>query len=551
MAMASFRSPTPSDASLPDIPVSVSQYLKCPICLDKMTHPVTTPCGHTFCKPCLERHMTLSDLTCPLCKKYLLVTPSENIILKALLEEYEKAQKPCPEDFMATLGEVACDLCPENRKSRAVKSCLMCLLSYCDLHLKRHQNKLRLKGHKLVAPVEKLDDWACLTHGRPLELYWGKEDKCICSLCVDQAMEVVSVETERGRREVELGSVIKDMEQRIQHREEKEKELEHSAQNCLALIKREEEEVKEVFDAVRKAVAKAEEEALSPLKDKRRSVEREVEKFKQELQGEIARFSKTISDLKKITQEEDNIVFLQGYPPVPAPDNGKDWTDVAVDTDLTFGTMRNTQTTMMADIETELEKLSSIEIERIEKFAVDVTLDPDTANPQLIVSEDTREVRTSEDQMEVPDHPDRFDLFGSVLGRNRLTDGKAFWVVDVGDKQGWDIGLAREEANRKGAVSLKPSQGYWVIVLYDGDKYAALEDPPTLLSLTDKPQKVGVFVDYLEGLVSFYDVEARSHIYSFTDCVFDKAIRPYFSPHLNQGDKNSSPLVICPVNHSD
>uniref|UniRef100_A0A3B1JDJ0 B30.2/SPRY domain-containing protein n=1 Tax=Astyanax mexicanus TaxID=7994 RepID=A0A3B1JDJ0_ASTMX len=264
---------------------------------------------------------------------------------------------------------------------------------------------------------------------------------------------------------------------------------------------------------------------------------------------------------------------LQNYPSVPVSDSGKDWTDVTVDTDLTFGTMRNIHTSMMVDIETELEKLCcvgeenkllfliSFNLMRIWEnmhdlcsvffFSVDVTLDPDTANPQLMVSEDAKEVRSSGDKQDVPEHPDRFDVFGSILGQNRLTDGRAFWVVDVGDKQGWDIGLAREDANRKGALSIKPSQGYWAIVLYNGDKYAALEDPPTPLSLQEKPQRVGVFVDYLEGLVSFYDADAKSHIYSFTDCVFNEAIRPYFSPHFNQGDKNSSPLVICPVNHSD
>uniref|UniRef100_A0A8B9JJZ9 B30.2/SPRY domain-containing protein n=1 Tax=Astyanax mexicanus TaxID=7994 RepID=A0A8B9JJZ9_ASTMX len=164
---------------------------------------------------------------------------------------------------------------------------------------------------------------------------------------------------------------------------------------------------------------------------------------------------------------------------------------------------------------------------------LDVTLDPDTANPQLMVSEDAKEVRSSGDKQDVPEHPDRFDVFGSILGQNRLTDGRAFWVVDVGDKQGWDIGLAREDANRKGALSIKPSQGYWAIVLYNGDKYAALEDPPTPLSLQEKPQRVGVFVDYLEGLVSFYDADAKSHIYSFTDCVFNEAIRPYFTHLIN------------------
>lgn len=179
-------------------------------------------------------------------------------------------------------------------------------------------------------------------------------------------------------------------------------------------------------------------------------------------------------------------------------------------------------------------------------FSVDVTLDPETANTQLLISDDLRELRSSLEINDAPDCAERFDMFGSVLGQNCLTEGRAFWVVEVGNKRGWDIGVAREEAKRKGALTLKPSQGYWAIVHYNGDKYAALEDPPTLLSLTNKPHKLGVFVDYKEKLVSFYDMEAETHIYSFTDCAFGAVIRPYFSPHLNQDD----PLIICPVNPS-
>ncbi|XP_066518401.1 E3 ubiquitin-protein ligase TRIM39-like [Hoplias malabaricus] len=390
-----------------------------------------------------------------------------------------------------------------------------------------------------------------MTHGRPLELYWPKAGKCICSLCVEKATEVVSMESERGRRETELTKIIKVMEDRIQQREEKVKEFHLSTANCVAVIDREQEEIKKVFLAVKEVVQRAEEEALRPLKEKKRRVQSEEKQLKEELQREIGHYSQGIDKLKKLSQEEDHILFIQSYPSVPASDNAKDWTNVTMDTDLTLSTFRKTMMTLMSDIETELEKLSNIEIQRIKKFAVDVSLDPDTAYDQLLVSDNCKEVQDSGHKNDVQDTPERFDLFGSVLGQNRLTDSRAFWVVDVGDKQGWDIGVATEDANRKGALSLKPSQGYWAIVLYDGDHYAALEDPLTPLTLQDKPRKVGVFVDQRERVVSFYDIEAKTHIYSFTDCGFSAVIRPYFSPHLNQADRNSSPLVICPVDHSD
>ncbi|KAK3507734.1 hypothetical protein QTP70_034839 [Hemibagrus guttatus] len=312
------------------------------------------------------------------------------------------------------------------------------------------------------------------------------------------------------------------------------------------LIDQETKEIKNVFSAIKKAIQKAEDEALRPLEERRKQVEQEAMDLKGDLSGKIKTMSKTISDLQTLRNEEDPVFFLQGYSSTTVVDDNSDWTSVSLNCDLSFGTIRNTEVTMMANIKDEFEKLSRIEVARVKKFGVDVTLDPDTANAHLVISEDMRQVQNSEEKRDVSDSPERFDLFGSILGQNRITD-RAFWVVEVGNKKGWDIGVAREEANKNGEIALKPSQGYWVIVHYNGDNYAALEETPITLSLSNAPCKVGVFVDYNEKLVSFYDMEAETHIYSFTDCNFGSVIRPYFSPHIKEKD----PLVICPVNPNE
>uniref|UniRef100_A0A3B4X105 B30.2/SPRY domain-containing protein n=1 Tax=Seriola lalandi dorsalis TaxID=1841481 RepID=A0A3B4X105_SERLL len=175
-------------------------------------------------------------------------------------------------------------------------------------------------------------------------------------------------------------------------------------------------------------------------------------------------------------------------------------------------------------------------------------LDPTTAHQFLFLSDDGKKVRDGGKTRKVPDTPRRFDMYGSVLGINSLTSGKSYWEVEVGNKTGWDLGVARGDANRKGELSLNPDNGYWVTVHYEGKRYAALSAPPVCLPLKEKPQKVGVFVDYEEGLVSFYDVTAQSHIFSFTECSFSGEIFPYFSPHLKQNGKNSDPLIISAVN---
>uniref|UniRef100_A0A3P9CZ83 B30.2/SPRY domain-containing protein n=1 Tax=Maylandia zebra TaxID=106582 RepID=A0A3P9CZ83_9CICH len=178
---------------------------------------------------------------------------------------------------------------------------------------------------------------------------------------------------------------------------------------------------------------------------------------------------------------------------------------------------------------------------------LDVKLDPTTAHQSLEIFDNGKRVRDGGKTLKYPDSPQRFDVFGSVLGLNRLSSGRAYWEVKVRNKPGWDLGVARRYANRKGNLSINPDNGYWVIVYYEDQNYLALATPPMSLSLKGKPQKVGVFVDYEKGLVIFYDVTSQSRICSFTECLFGGEILPYFSPHPKQNEKNSDPLIISAV----
>ncbi|XP_062301407.1 zinc finger protein RFP-like [Scomber scombrus] len=178
-------------------------------------------------------------------------------------------------------------------------------------------------------------------------------------------------------------------------------------------------------------------------------------------------------------------------------------------------------------------------------MSLDVKLDPTTAH-QCLVSADGKKVTDERGNQKVAKGPERFVLFGSVLGLNRLTTGKSYWEVEVSNKTAWDLGVARGDANRKGKLLLNPDDGYWAIVHFENKEYAALTAPPVHLSLKEKLQKVGVFVDYEDGLVSFYNVTAKSHIYSFTQCSFTGEICPYFSLHIGE---RTDPLVISTVKH--
>ncbi|XP_045920701.1 uncharacterized protein LOC123980394 [Micropterus dolomieu] len=330
-----------------------------------------------------------------------------------------------------------------------------------------------------------------------------------------------------------------DLQQKIQMRQQKIAEVRSSVKASKGSLDTEWLEINNVFSEVARVVEDARQKALQPLEERRQILKREARDLVQKLQKEIDKLKKTIDVLDK--NPDLQVSLLTGL------DESRDWNNVAVDTSFSFGTLRTTTSNMMEQIHQKLENLSSVELKRIPTFAVDVKLDPTTAHRCLVLSADGKKVRDGAKNQKVPDAPERFDMFGSVLGLNRLSSGKSYWEVDVSKKTGWDLGVARRDANRKGKLSLTPDNGYWVTVHYEDEKYAALTAPPVSLSLTVKPQKVGVFVDYEEGLVSFYDVTAQSHFYSFTECSFSGEVFPYFSPHLIQNELNSDPLIISDV----
>ncbi|XP_047669573.1 butyrophilin subfamily 1 member A1-like isoform X11 [Tachysurus fulvidraco] len=197
---------------------------------------------------------------------------------------------------------------------------------------------------------------------------------------------------------------------------------------------------------------------------------------------------------------------------------------------------------------TELQRLSvEYELLKKKKYAVDVTLDPDTADPYLILSADGKEV-TCGDEQDIFRYPTwLFNYYLCVLGNQSFSTGRFYYEVQVRGKTDWRLGVVRENINRKGRITLKPQDGFWTVGLRNENQYKACAGPSVPLTLREKVEVVGVFVDYEEGLVSFYDVKSRSHIYSFTGQTFTEKLYPYFSPCDNDGGKNSAPLIISPV----
>uniref|UniRef100_A0A8B9GQ61 E3 ubiquitin-protein ligase TRIM39-like n=1 Tax=Astyanax mexicanus TaxID=7994 RepID=A0A8B9GQ61_ASTMX len=318
------------------INASLEDELQCSICLDVLTDPVSTPCGHNFCSACIEQCWTSSkDHHCPLCKEKYTTKPElkVNTTFRAVVHHFQRRQS-------CSRPAVPCDVC-SGRKRPAVKSCLDCATAYCESHLENHATAPRLKKHKLMDPVENLQDYICQNHERPLELFCRDDQTCVCRFCTEtdhKTHSTVPVEQESGEKK-------------------------------------------------------------------------------------------------------------------------------------------------------------------------------------------------------------RFNQCSCVLGKEGFSSGRFYYEVQVRGKTEWSLGVIRESSNRKGKITARPGNGLWAIYLRNESEYTARDSPPVLLSLNQVLQKVGVFVDYEEGLVSFYDVEASSHIYSFTGQSFTEKIYPFFFP-CNKGE-SSRPMTIC------
>ncbi|XP_024229154.1 E3 ubiquitin-protein ligase TRIM39 [Oncorhynchus tshawytscha] len=533
--------------------LSENQF-QCSVCLDVFTDPVTTPCGHTFCMACIRGLWKISyGCKCPTCENTFTVRPqiSINVAFKEITDQFKRIQVGVSNLTVAKPGEVACDVCTGGT-IKALKSCLVCLTSYCEPHLEPHKRVATLKVHKLIDPVEKLEDRMCKKHEKLLESFCKTDQMCVCQFCTEtchKTHHTVAIEEECGEKKAQIKKMESGVQQMIQVRQKKVEEIKHSMELSRITSKKEMEDGAQIFTALVKSIERSQAELNEGIEEKQSAAERRAEGLVKELEQEITELQRRSTELEQLSITEDHLHLLQSLPSLCTTPPTKDWSEISVDSDMCVGNVRRALSQLEDTLKNELETLKEREFKRIQKYAVDVTLDPDTAHPNIVLSSDCKQARRGDMLQILPDNPQRFDPVLCILGKRGFSIGRFYFEVQVGDKTYWDLGVVRGSVNRKGMITSTPENGYWTIRLRGGEEYRALASPSILLSLGEKPQKVGVFVDYEEGLVSFYDVEAKAHIYSFTGFSFTERLYPFLSPSVSDDGKNSAPLVISPVNH--
>ncbi|XP_075936240.1 bloodthirsty-related gene family, member 2 [Anarhichas minor] len=393
---------------------------------------------------------------------------------------------------------------------------------------------------------------SCLSH------YWTRHLSKYCPRCrrlfsdrpdlsVNRILAEISDNYRKTRPEKPPDEeMVIDVEQMIQERQQKAERLKYALELQKNSYLREVRESQKVFSALVHAMEKNHKAVVDAIEGRQREEEKKVETLVKEIEQEIQELRKENTEPDPLIPEKnDAMVLVTGFNPVPTvcASGMKDWSKVTIETDPCVGVTRRALADIMEKIKVEVNRLSKSELKRIEKYIVDVNLSAKTAHPFLSVSDDRKEVRHTDKLQEVPDHPKRFDRVANVLAKESFSGGRCYWEVEVGEKIEWNLGVVRQSMNRKGKFSVCPANGFWTLSLKAGGQFIANTSPVTSLALEQRPRKVGVFLDYTEGRVSFYCAESGVHIHTFTDA-FTDSLHPFFSPGRLHGGKNDAPLII-------
>ncbi|XP_072314918.1 E3 ubiquitin-protein ligase TRIM39-like [Eucyclogobius newberryi] len=537
--------------------------LLCPLCSLVFTDPVTTPCGHNFCHACLRDAWAdhAHAGRCPACDKTFSPPPdvSVNVAFKELADAYKAAVVPQTASPLsaaspgetASPGEITCDVCAAGSvRVRAQKSCLACLTSYCAAHLEPHRKVAALQMHRLIEPAGDLQERLCARHDRLLEMFCRREQKCVCRFCVETEHRdhaAVSVEEESATRKAQIENTEADFTDMIEQRLKKAEEISNRLLQRKANAEKELERghflLASLVDDVRARQAEVNEAAA----EEQREAEARAEVLVQGLRREVEELRAKNEELNALRDSDDHLHVLQRLPLVSARPAPSRWSEVSFPSESCVGTVRAALSKLKQTLDKQLDSLLTQELKTVQKYAVDVELDPHTAHPNIVLSQDGRQAGRGELLHVVPDNPQRFDPVICVLAKTGFTSGRFYFQVSVGSKTYWDLGVVLESVNRKGMITSKPENGFWTVRLRGGDEYRALDSPSVLLELPARPLTVGVYTDYEQGAVAFYDVDAKTLIYAFAGCGFGERVYPFFSPGVGDNGKNAAPLVVVPV----
>uniref|UniRef100_UPI00398EF716 zinc-binding protein A33-like n=1 Tax=Pristiophorus japonicus TaxID=55135 RepID=UPI00398EF716 len=455
---------------------SYNDDLSCSICLDFFTDPVSLECGHNFCRYCITQCWEKKEInSCPECREEFL-----DINLRvswALANLAEKARK--------------FSLNPKEKESK--------------LHCEEHQEELKL--------------------------FCETDKKLICVICRDARehrghsfMPIKeAVEIYKGHVKSSLDSLTEKKSAVLETERQQKQKISGIREQSRSL----QTHITSEFAKMHQILTEKEQRLVRDLREQEEKILETMEENLNKIQENLNSIQEILSMLQKQMEQKDGLIFLKEE----------------MQHKRRIGEDRNELKLILASLS--LEKFNgrlpyAVWREMMDTInPVSVTLDVETANPELEVSEDLKSVRLYGTWRDLPDTEKRFIARLCVLGSEGFTSGRHYWEVEVEGNEQWSLGVAAESVGRKGGIRLIPENGLWTIRRYN-DQFIVNSSPPSPLPAGQIPGKVGVYLSYESGTVSFYSADTKSHLHTFTGNKFTEKLYPFFWT----GDENKW-LRIC------
>ncbi|XP_071223954.1 E3 ubiquitin/ISG15 ligase TRIM25-like isoform X1 [Salvelinus alpinus] len=523
----------------------------CSVCLDLLKEPVTTGCGHSYCRSCIEGCWDQDDqkgvYSCPQCRQTFTPRPAlrKNGMLAEVVEKLKKTgiQAAPPVLCYAGPGDMACDFCTGTRKQKALMSCLVCLVSYCETHLQPHYDIPGLKKHTLVKATAQLQEKICSHHDKLLEVYCRTDQKCICVLCMDEhkGHDTLSVVAERTEKQTQLGMSQQKVQQRVQRREKELKELQQAVESLKRSAQEAAEDNERIFTELIRSLEKLHTEAKELIKAQATAQVSRAEGLLEQLEQEIAELKRKDSELEQLSHTEDHIHFLQSYsnPSV----SSSDLPAIVVSPHQYFGDVSEAvselRETLQGFLKGQWTKISSavntVDVllppepktrEQFLQYSCQLTLDPNTAHCNLSLSDGNKKITAKPGHLYL-DHPDRFTYCCQVLCSEGLS-GRCYWEVEM---SGNDVSIAAsyKDIKRTGGNDsvLGLNDKSWSLQCYHGGYRFRHNNVETQVS-GPQSSRVGVYLDHKAGSLCFYSISGTRSLLHRVQTTFTQPLYPGF-----------------------
>ncbi|KAG5281458.1 hypothetical protein AALO_G00072440 [Alosa alosa] len=347
----------------------------CPVCLDLLKDPVAIPCGHTYCLGCIKGCWDQEDgkgiYSCPQCRQTYRPRPalSKNTLIAEMVEDFRKTglQATTSAKYSAGPKNVECDVCT-GRKLKAVKSCLDCLLSYCESHLKVHNDVNPGRKHSVVDATGQLQERICSRHKKVLEIFCRTDQSCICYLCTmdeHKGHDTITADAEWENKQKQLGQTQRRFQQRIQEREKELQELRKAVETLKSSAQTAVEDSERIFTEMIRSIERRRSEVTELIRAQEKAEVSRAEGLLKQLEQEIAELKRRDAELEQLSHTEDHIHFLKNIPSFRKSPRSKDLPSMTSNQSFSFKAVKESVSAVKKQLKEKLDGIFKQEVAKI------------------------------------------------------------------------------------------------------------------------------------------------------------------------------------------